>query len=65
MRLSTTGSVGYGTIGVSIDGAAVAALAGVNAGNVHWQSTTEIVYQNVTAGPIIQQYNTGTAVTFW
>lgn len=61
MRLSTAGSVGYGKVSISIDAVAVAALVGATAGNVHWLSTTEIVYQNVTAGPIIQRYNTGTA----
>lgn len=44
MRFNTSGEAVYGTFTVSVDGAAVAGLSGVNANNPIWRANTQIIY---------------------
>lgn len=60
MRFNTSGDAATGTSTVGVNGATPAALVGVTGGSKFgpgWLTATKILFQNVTAGAILQSYD--------
>lgn len=56
----TTGAICYGRTTIAVDGSVPAPLVSVEGGNPQWLTDIDVIYQNVTAGSILQSIDINT-----